>query len=468
MAQARRVPIGPVTWPAELLRGRAAPGARLPGAGRHAGAADRLGRAARHAGAIARPRRPQPAREAGALPLAGLRVVDLGWLTAGAASATLLLDLGAEVVKVEGPGAIDPFRTWDGAEPDTDWWNRSPWFAFTNRGKRSLCLDLKDPRGREALLRLLEGADVLVENYRRGVLASFGLDAAMLRRRFPRLVIASISSQGEDGPDRDMVSFGSTLEATGGLAALTGSGEAPVITGRDVNYPDQVVCLFASGAILAALLERDRTGQGAHLDLSQRELTSFLLGEELLAAAAGVPSPRFGNADPADPAERVVAEGDGWRAEWAGGSAPVRDGAALAGGRGFPQGQRGAAQPGRPPRQGHSLRLRQPPADGARWLPRAWRRQPCGAGRGGAGGGGDHGTGGGGRARHRAAPWPGGLNGNGRRRIGMMRRKALQLLGLAGCHAGVGPENPGAIPGIGRSGWWCPTRPAAALTSWAG
>ena len=112
--------------------------------------------------------------------------------------------------------------------------------------------------------------------------------------------------------------------------SMTGSGEAPVISGRDVNYPDQVVCLFASGAMVAALLERDRTGQGAHLDLSQRVLTSFLLGEELLVAAAGAPSARRGNADPLAPADRVVADGEGWRAEWAGGSAPVRDGYALA------------------------------------------------------------------------------------------------------------------------------------------
>jgi crotonobetainyl-CoA:carnitine CoA-transferase CaiB-like acyl-CoA transferase len=266
-----------------------------------------------------------------ALPLAGIRVLDLGWITAGAASSTLLLDLGAEVIKIEGPDAPDPFRHWEGVGEGGDWWNRAPFYNFTNRGKRSVCLDLKDPRGREVMLRLLASADVLVENFRRGVLARFGLAVPELRQRFPRLVIASISSQGEDGPDRDMVSFGSTLEATGGLAALTGAGEAPVITGREVNYPDQVVCLFAAGAIVAALLERDRTGQGAHLDLSQRELTSFLLGEELVAAAAGAPSPRRGNADPAEPAERVVPDGaGGWRAEWPGGAAPVRDGAALA------------------------------------------------------------------------------------------------------------------------------------------
>jgi crotonobetainyl-CoA:carnitine CoA-transferase CaiB-like acyl-CoA transferase len=273
-------------------------------------------------------------------PLAGIRVVDLGWLTAGAASSTLLLDLGADVVKLEGPGALDPFRDWTGAEQGTDWWNHSPFYNFTNRGKRSVCIDLKHPRGRDAVLRILGTADVLVENYRRGVLAGFGLDAATLRRRFPRLVIASISSQGEDGPERDLVSFGSTLEATGGLAALTGAvrGE-PAITGRNINYPDQVVCLFAAGAIVAALARRDATGEGAHLDLSQRELTSFLLGEELIAAAAGVPSPRRGNADPADAAEAVVADGDGWRADWHDGSAPVRDGISLAAAPEFASGQ---------------------------------------------------------------------------------------------------------------------------------
>lgn len=260
-----------------------------------------------------------------ALPLAGIRVVDLGTITAGAGTSALLLDLGADVVKVEGPGALDSFRSWDGADPATDWWNRSHQFAFTNRGKQSLCLDLKDGRGRAVLLRLLENADVLVENFRRGVMASLGLDPAMLRQRFPRLVIASISSQGETGPDRDMVSYGSTLEATGGMAALTGAGDAPVITGRAINYPDQVVCLFASGAIVAALLERDRAGDGAHLDLSQRELTSFLIGEELIAADSGTSAPH-GNIDPA---ERIVADSAGERVECSGGSTPVRDGAAL-------------------------------------------------------------------------------------------------------------------------------------------
>ncbi len=262
-------------------------------------------------------------------PLAGIRVIDLGWITAGAGTSSLLADLGADVVKVEGPGAPDPFRQWDGAPPGTDWWNQSPFFAFTNRGKQSLCVDLKSEQGHAVLARLLEQADVLVENFRRGVMASFGFDAASLRQRFPRLVIASISSQGETGPDRDMVSYGSTLEATSGLAALTGAGAAPVMTGRDMNYPDQVVCLFASGAVVAALFERQRTGQGAHLDLSQRELTSFLLGEELVAAGQGVASHRYGNIDPALPGEHLARDGAAWHVAAAHADTPVRDAAAF-------------------------------------------------------------------------------------------------------------------------------------------
>ena len=286
-------------------------------------------------------------------PLDGIRVVDLGWLTAGAATSTLLLDLGARVVKVEGPGALDPFRNWVGADAARDWWNESPWFAFTNRGKQSVCLDLKDPRGQAAMLALLATADVLVENYRRGVLAAWGLDPATLRARFPRLVIASISSQGEDGPERDMVSFGSTLEATSGLAALTGEPDGPpIISGRDVNYPDQVVCLFAAGAVVAALMERDRTGPkgggGAHLDLSQRELTSFLLGEELMAAAEGAP-PRRGH----PPGEGVT----GGTAFWPGGEAPVRDAASLAAAPEFQAGTAVLHAPDGTPAKGIPFRL---------------------------------------------------------------------------------------------------------------
>ncbi len=271
-------------------------------------------------------------------PLAGTRVIDLGWITAGAGTSSILADLGADVVKVEGPGSPDPFRLWEGAVPGTDWWNRCPYFGFTNRDKRSVCLDLRSERGQAVMHRLLEGADVLVENFRRGVMGSFGMSPAILRERHPRLVVASISSQGEDGPDRDMVSYGSTLEATGGLAALTGVDDAPVITGRDMNYPDQVVCLFASGAVVAALHERRLTGQGAHLDLSQRELTTFLLGEEMMAAAQGIAPVRRGNHDEMRPDEHLVETPEGWIVQGECGHVPVRDAAALVASREFREG----------------------------------------------------------------------------------------------------------------------------------
>lgn len=262
-------------------------------------------------------------------PLRGVRVVDLGWITAGAGTSALLANLGADVVKIEGPGAIDPFRFWEGEKAGVDWWNRSPFFAGTNHDKRSLCLDLKASRGQAVMLRLLEGADVLVENFRRGVLASLGLEPSMLRQRFPRLVIASLSSQGETGPERDRISYGSTLEAASGLAALTGTGADPMITGRDLNYPDQVACLFAAGAVVAALVERRRTGGGAHLDLSQRELTTFLLGEEVAAAVAGAGSVRRGNHDPLHPHENLHEEQGRWFLEEDGRKTPIRDAIAL-------------------------------------------------------------------------------------------------------------------------------------------
>jgi crotonobetainyl-CoA:carnitine CoA-transferase CaiB-like acyl-CoA transferase len=230
------------------------------------------------------------------LPLQGVRVLDLGIITAGAASSALLADLGADVIKIEAPNYIDPFRVWVDIERTNDWWNFSPYFNFTNRNKRSLCLDLKQPAGRDIFFRLVAISDVLVENFRRGVMDRLGLGVEALHKANPRLIIAAISSQGETGPERDVSSFGSTLEATSGMSYLMGAPDGPpVLSGRDVNYPDQVVALFAAGMMTAALLSRRTTGAGIHLDISQRELTSFLLGEKFLSD--GTVPDREGNAD---------------------------------------------------------------------------------------------------------------------------------------------------------------------------
>jgi benzylsuccinate CoA-transferase BbsF subunit len=219
--------------------------------------------------------------------LEGVRIVDLGIVTAGASTSAVLADLGAEVLKVEGPSYTDPFREWTSVNEDTEWWNDSPQFQATNRNKRSVCLDLKSGQGRSLFLKLVAQSDIVLENFRTGVLKRLGIDFDELVKANARIILASISSQGQTGPEWMKSSFGSTLEASSGMSALMRyEGGTPQITGKGMNYPDQVAALFSAGAIMAALVERDQTGQAIALDLSQRELTSFLVGEELIAANA--------------------------------------------------------------------------------------------------------------------------------------------------------------------------------------
>ena len=219
--------------------------------------------------------------------LAGVRVLDFGLLTAGANTSAMLADLGADVIKIESGAYLDPFRVVGKPDNDDGWWNRSPQFRFTNRNKRGVALNLKAPEGQRVIRELAAHCDVVVENFRRGVLDRAGLGYKDLSAANSRLVFAAISSQGDTGPERMNVSFGSTLDATSGIASLTGyEGEEPRISGMDVNYPDQIVSLFATGIVITAVMEARRTGRGAFLDFSQREVASFTLGEEILTASA--------------------------------------------------------------------------------------------------------------------------------------------------------------------------------------
>lgn len=248
-------------------------------------------------------------------PLAGCKVLDLGIITAGAATSALLADAGADVVKIESARYPDPFRVWTSGAAGSGEEGSSPVFRFTNRNKLGLAIDLKTDAGRALFLRLAAEADVVVENFRRGVLEKLGVGWDALRAANPRLVLASVSSQGETGPDRGFTSYGSTLEATGGMAALTGyAGGSPKVTGRDLNYPDQVVSVFAMGAVVAAVMNARRTGAGAHLDISQREVVAFLLGEAVAATAeseVATSALRRGNADPAGRPQGCFRSADG-------------------------------------------------------------------------------------------------------------------------------------------------------------
>ncbi len=193
--------------------------------------------------------------------LAGLRVLDVTQVMAGPYCSMMLADLGADVIKIEAPRG-DSTRQMSRAV-GTD----SPAFNAVNRGKRSLVLDLKTDGGREVVKRLARTGDILVENYRPGVMANFGLDYDALSAINPRLVYASISGYGQTGPDRLKGGLDLIAQGVSGLMSITGAPDgAPVKVGIPVT--DLGAGLFTVVGILAALEARHRTGLGQHVDSS--------------------------------------------------------------------------------------------------------------------------------------------------------------------------------------------------------
>jgi len=223
------------------------------------------------------------------LPLAGLRVLDLSRLLPGPYATLVLADLGADVVKVEDPAGGDPTRSMPPLAGE-----QSGHFHALNRNKRSLALDLRAAPGRDALLRLAARADVVVESFRPGVLDRLGLGWEALRGTNRRIVLCSISGYGQDGPYRERAGHDLDYCALAGVLALNGPAEAPVplaIQAADVAggaWP-------AVAGILAALLRRSATGEGAHVDVSMTEGALALLALQLGGAAArGAPLVRAG------------------------------------------------------------------------------------------------------------------------------------------------------------------------------
>jgi formyl-CoA transferase len=193
--------------------------------------------------------------------LAGLKVLDITQVMAGPFCAMLLADLGADVVKIEPPGG-DSTRQLPGAS-GTD----SPGFNAVNRGKRGVVLNLKTAAGREAAARLARSADILIENYRPGVMETFGLGYETLAAANPRLIYASISGYGQTGPNRAKGGFDLVAQGVSGLMSITGQpGGPPVKAG--VPLTDLSAGLFALVGILAALEWRHRSGRGQHVDTS--------------------------------------------------------------------------------------------------------------------------------------------------------------------------------------------------------
>lgn len=198
-------------------------------------------------------------------PLAGLKVVELGQLIAGPFAAKTLADFGAEVVKIEPPGAGDPLRKWRLLKDGT-----SVWWQVQSRNKRSLALDLKAPEAQAIVRQLATEADVLIENFRPGAMEGWGLGPDDLLALNPRLILLRISGYGQTGPYRDKPGFGVVAEAMSGLRHLTAEpGRVPVRVG--VSIGDTLASLHGVIGILIALHERQRSGQGQVIDVALYE-----------------------------------------------------------------------------------------------------------------------------------------------------------------------------------------------------
>jgi formyl-CoA transferase len=198
-------------------------------------------------------------------PLSGLKVLEMGQLIAGPFAAKTLADFGADVVKIEPPGAGDPLRKWRLLKDGT-----SVWWQVQSRNKRSVALNLNEPAAQDIVRKLAGECDVLIENFRPGALEGWGLSPDVLLQANPRLIVLRVSGYGQTGPYRDRPGFGVVAEAMGGLRHLTAEpGRVPVRVG--VSMGDTLAALHGVIGILLALQERQRSGQGQVIDVALYE-----------------------------------------------------------------------------------------------------------------------------------------------------------------------------------------------------
>src|SRR5262245_28146787 len=233
-------------------------------------------------------------------PLAGVRVLELARILAGPWAGQILADLGADVIKVERSGVGDDTRGWgppfvagqDGKHLG------AAYFHATNRGKRSIELDFETERGRRIVQKLAAKSDILIENFKVGGLAKFGLDYASLSKQCPRLIYCSVTGFGQTGPDAMRAGYDLMAQGIGGLMDLTGTalGE-PTRVGVPVS--DIFTGVYSVIGILAALAQRERTGHGCHVDTALVDSTVGVLANQALnyMVSGEVPT-RIGNAHP--------------------------------------------------------------------------------------------------------------------------------------------------------------------------
>ena len=233
-------------------------------------------------------------------PLAGVRVLDLSRVLAGPWSGQILADYGADVIKVERPGEGDDTRAWG-----PPWWGdpadrMSAYYLSCNRGKRSVAVDIASAAGAELVRTLAREADVVLENYKVGQLAKYGLDYASLSALNPRLVYCSVTGFGQDGPYAQAAGYDFAIQATGGLMSVTGEkdgtpGTEPQKVG--VAVADLFTGLYATTAVLAALRQAEHTGRGCHIDAALLDVQVAMLANQGSNHLVGGLTPRrMGNA----------------------------------------------------------------------------------------------------------------------------------------------------------------------------
>jgi CoA:oxalate CoA-transferase len=240
-------------------------------------------------------------------PLAGIRVLDLTWVLAGPFASMILCDLGADVIKVERPPYGDAART---TGPIVN--GESCYFFSVNRGKKSVCLDLKAERGREVFLRLVGLADVLMENFTPGTMDKLRLGYDVLQQRNPRLIYAATSGFGQTGPDRLRPALDIVVQGMGGVMSITGEpGGPPVRPGLSLG--DIAAGLYTAIGILAALHDRERSGQGQMLDIAMLDCQVAILENAFIRYFATGELPRpIGSRHPLATPFQAFPTSDGW------------------------------------------------------------------------------------------------------------------------------------------------------------
>jgi crotonobetainyl-CoA:carnitine CoA-transferase CaiB-like acyl-CoA transferase len=251
-------------------------------------------------------------------PLSHIRVLDLSRILAGPWAGQTLADLGAEVIKVERPGIGDDTRSWGPpflcdatGQPTTD----AAYFLSANRGKKSVSIDFTRQEGQDLVCHLAEQSDVLLENFKVGGLAKYGLDYATLKKDNPGLIYCSITGFGQTGPYRQRAGYDFLIQGMGGLMSVTGEpdgepGGGPMKVG--VAIVDIFTGMYASTAVLAALAHRDRTGEGQHIDLALLDVqVATLANQSMNYLVSGNEPQRLGNAHPNIVPYQVLETADG-------------------------------------------------------------------------------------------------------------------------------------------------------------